>query len=464
VHAEPVADMPEGWKHATDMRLRRGVWLRESTLGEPAVDPRRVALARPTRLRWLAGHRGPDGAWDAFDAVHGLPLDRALEPSPEWADVRWWLLDLARECVSQRPDEWRLRRADRVWVLHAGGAKLVDDPIADRAAGAEAGPPVTCAGFLDEVARKIRAQAVTPWPVGAHRFLEMLRANPAPEDAVVHAGLQPLVVQRATFGRSWQILSVGLVAAFPVLTAAMMVLGATVFLQQIRAIPDDLRVASSGLRRLASADRGLVTLSREDRRAIEVTLATRYRGALSDRELFDPRHFMLTMDDAHRRRAEDLLRRIDAATPSDAAFARPVVRDLIREATDDELQTSWWVAVGMVLGSMFLTAACGAMLSALAFRGAILRLMGFEIVRVDGRLASRLRTLLRAVLAWSPLLAAVPAAFVLAGAGVIPGSAELYASTMSVGLLVMAVLAAIPIARGGRGLHDRLAGTWVVPR
>ena len=94
-------------------------------------------------------------------------------------------------------------------------------------------------------------------------------------------------------------------------------------------------------------------------------------------------------------------------------------------------------------------------------RGVVLRLLGFEIVTADGRRAGRWRTLGRTVIAWSPLLLLILVQQVLGGRGA--GVAEV---TTAFGLSVAALSAGaiVAIVQPSRGLQDRLAGTWIVPR
>src|SRR5262249_40777802 len=98
------------------------------------VAPARRAVGRTTRLRWLAGRRLNDEAWDAYEAVEGAPLSGAAH---EWADVRWWLLDLARECEAATAADRAPRSPQRVWTLASGGIKWLDDPAADAIAPAD---------------------------------------------------------------------------------------------------------------------------------------------------------------------------------------------------------------------------------------------------------------------------------------------------------------------------------------
>ncbi len=128
------------------------------------------------------------------------------------------------------------------------------------------------------------------------------------------------------------------------------------------------------------------------------------------------------------------------------------------------------------------------LLSALAARGGIvLRLMSIAVVTRTGTLASGSRTRWRAVLSWLPVLAAAAAAFaghsplltltpqaaqflVIAPMGLLvffPNEpsipiVRLAIITLSLAVFALAVIAAL--IRPERGLQDRLAGTWLVPR
>jgi hypothetical protein len=127
-------------------------------------------------------------------------------------------------------------------------------------------------------------------------------------------------------------------------------------------------------------------------------------------------------------------------------------------------------------------------LSALAARGGIaLRLMSIAVVTRNGTLASGSRTRLRAVLSWLPVLAAFAAAFAghLPLLTLTPQAAQVLVispmglpiffpnepsipfvrlAIITVALAVFALAVIVALIRPERGLQDRLAGTWLVPR
>jgi hypothetical protein len=99
-----------------------------------------------------------------------------------------------------------------------------------------------------------------------------------------------------------------------------------------------------------------------------------------------------------------------------------------------------------------------AIVAAVLFRGGLVLLISsVSFVRRDGQRASRLRLFWRALVAWSSLMLGV-LAFVLL---------KPYVGVLSAAVaawLLLAALALVSVLLPGRGLPDRLAGTWPVPR
>ena len=111
-----------GWQPGIDERLRRPVWIRDVPIGTPAVAAARVALSRPTRLRWLAGRRTAEEAWDVYEGVSGVPIAQACRSPRSWSEARRWLADLAHELAAQQPGDPPPLDLDRVWILDSGRA------------------------------------------------------------------------------------------------------------------------------------------------------------------------------------------------------------------------------------------------------------------------------------------------------------------------------------------------------
>jgi hypothetical protein len=175
---------------AFDPSLRRHVWIRTLPPDAPAVTPLVRDLSRPARLRWLSGRRSTSEAWDAYEALDGVPLATLLGAPRPWRMVRPWLLDLAREIDAGLKDESiTALTIDHVWITRDGHAKLLDF----RAPGvppANQDEPVTLESgqtFLESVARcaldglscdesdtTTAARARDPLPLSASATLETL--------------------------------------------------------------------------------------------------------------------------------------------------------------------------------------------------------------------------------------------------------------------------------------------------
>ena len=82
------------------------------------------------------------------------------------------------------------------------------------------------------------------------------------------------------------------------------------------------------------------------------------------------------------------------------------------------------------------------------------------MVTRDGNEIGRVRSLARALIAWAPILVWLVSAPAQINVG--PGAG----SVLAIGLVFGAMIAGVvwTIAAAGRGLHDRIASTWVVPR
>ena len=445
-----------GWRRGVDERLRRPVWIRDLPVGTPPVSSARVSLARPTRLRWLAGRRTAQEAWDVYEGVAGVPIAQACHQRRTWFAVRRWIADLAHELAAQQPDDRPPLDLDRVWILDSGRAKLLDDPTAD---ASPAGNRLAAGlGLLVAVARLARADA-QPWPLAASGFVDRLVTAPPASLADAAKAADALGRSRPAITRVWRGLSIATFAAFPLLMVAMVTGGLLMLSVQVRSAPIDTRIAAHVLREIELGHDGNRRLAPADREAAEIVLAARYRAILSDSSLYAPERFLL-LTPAHKAAADKILRRHDDAATVDAAAARPAVRALLEGGARFDLPPIAPIGIMMLFGTLVCEGLL-ALLAAIAVRGVVLRLLGFEIVTADGRRAGRWRTLGRTVIAWSPLLLLILVQQVLGGRGA--GVAEV---TTAFGLSVAALSAGaiVAIVQPSRGLQDRLAGTWIVPR
>ena len=157
---------------------------------------------------------------------------------------------------------------------------------------------------------------------------------------------------------------------------------------------------------------------------------------------------------------ERILREHPIPSPTEIAEATAVVKPFLDNIPPADLTgrifVHMWVAVVYGLG---LIVAAPSIIAALLFRGGLLvHGLGIAFVTWDGSPASRGRLFVRSLVTWSPLLL-----FGLLFRPVTPFMASaLMPAVITFG--VLAIGAACSLAPPGRGLQDRIAGTWLVPR
>jgi eukaryotic-like serine/threonine-protein kinase len=458
----------DGWRPGYDPRLGRPVWIRDLRPGTAPVSPARAALARPTRLRWLAGRRTDREAWDVYEAVAGVPLPQALAGTPGWGTARRWIADLARELAAQDPDDRPPLGLDRVWLLDSGHVKLLDDPTEDQpGAAADRG------AFLDDVMARLRRVAPVPWPRSATSLVADALSTPL---AALSARLDALQRARAAMTPVWRGVSIACAAAFAIFMIAISITGSALMNLIVLDETPDQRAVLGAIRLLrkdaVAAHWGFAPdnwrrLSDRDRDAIELFLAYRHGPALSTaRQQLPPIGVGLYKHDHTIRLDEDemaivarVLRRAPVqASDGAAALANPRVRAILQRSLDEPPTMAEIVAFAAV--GFFAINAVVAVLASIAGRSVWLRLLGFDILAADGTRASRLRVTFRALIAWSPVLVLVLVWYVLDPFDE-PAVGRVLIPTC---FLVFFAGAGFAIANPVRGIQDRLSGTWIVPR
>ena len=394
-----------GWQPGIDERLRRPVWIRDLPIGTPAVAAARVALSRPTRLRWLAGRRTSQEAWDVYEGVAGVPIARGLPVTAVvvgGAAVAGGPRPRARRAAARRPPAPRsrsrldpglgpgqaARRSDRRPAIRGQPTGRRPRPAArGGAAGARAQPPAVA--------------------VVGDAFRRHARRGPA---RLVVRGRTPRRTPcargRAAISRGWRGLSIAALVALPASACPMAARrrgvgggdgaagarpGTRRGSRAARAGPAQRRPAGAGPGR--SRGRG-------DRARVALPIAC------SPTSLYAPERFLRLTPGAQ-----------GAGRPHPAPERRPAIggrgRGTARGARHarggrDEsyrLPVSWHaVDVPVVLLRHAGVVALVGLMAAFARRGVLLRFLGFEVVTADGRRAPRWRVLARAAIAWSPLL------------------------------------------------------------
>ncbi len=473
-----------------DRRLLRTVWIHQPVADTPMVSPERRRLARPGRPRWLGGRRSGTECWDAYDVGHGRAWVDLIARRQTWEAVRFWMLDLAEELAVAGNDRTSsaVLALDRVWITDDGRARLLDFPAPIGRRLKE--PHRLIVSQISPISRRFLAQIAkasltgqivgagdatlatigAPLPPHAREILTELQAGLEPGKLVDRIkgvmGLEAVVSVRR---RAAILLGCCGVPAVSVIFGALMYFAASMALQN-GSDPAELRRSLGRWNAIGEEHSGTnsAALELRQRMAFEVYIPVRFRSSITNAATWNTlAGALIPMD--QREAAEQWVKR--PHLPSDAEFkqAAAIVEPLLKE--QDLLGFNGVrralhkpaVLVGTVAWTFVISSAVPSLLATLLFRdGLVLRTLRVMVVRWDGRRASRIRLVWRSLLAWSPLfLAAIASAVLSRQKAPKPWefSIGLLLGMFIAGLLVI-WLALLP----KRGLHDRLAGTCLVPR
>jgi uncharacterized RDD family membrane protein YckC len=479
-----------------DLALGRSLllWLRPKE--EPPLSSARRACARPTRLRWLASGQHDAWQWDAFPAPTGRPVvDLVAADGPlRWPQLRPLLEQLSEELAAATRDDTLPSplSVSEVWVQSDGGALLLDAPLRRIGAPSLADEPrpnalALLSGAAGLALEGLSARNTGPVraivPLHASRLLDRLRGEGTPyhdvpefQTELEESHGEPT---RVTPGRRAAhlvvlaaLLSVGLLFIF--LAVWLADVPALVSLREMqkegqlltqrierRAASDFVAgtFAPSPLAATASVYRSIAEMAdsyrlREFVDQDERLLQARVAGA----NWLNRNTYNWVEDFIDQTKARPL--REEAAHVVRAQRRPGHVEPNFRQVALLGLQF-WplWPLLWVV--------------SAFVFRGGVSYLLtGLALVGSDGRPASRLRCAWRAVLVWLPLTAMMLEALLLNGWYWSAAMENLSRPWMLWGaeafrwsaLGLLATYALLAIRSPEQSLHDRMAGTYLVPR
>jgi uncharacterized RDD family membrane protein YckC len=490
-----------------DDRLRRGVWIELLPPGAPPLPAWRRDLGRPGRARWLSGRRRDTDSWDAYEAMDGRPLLDAIATSQPWSRVRHWIADLAHEiAASEKDGSLPALDAGRVWITADDRARLLDwappppSPAPNDPASAGLRPPSPAAlepasaglrpsaasanpqqflysiaaGALagthpDSAARQLPA---TPLPLPARALLLSLREGKLAGVEAVDASASATLRDAAVFPRQRRLLQLVLCGLIP-LTMAFAVFAAVKFQVRSQTANPNAYALKVCLGQLVGLDRverekpgTLTPRQRQIREHIEIYIAERLRTAAEDSAEY-ARAFPATADlQRENSMAQRVLANARARSPREVGEAETTVAKLLADHSANlnkfNRPAVLWSAIGIVTGGGVACVALLGLIGAFATRGGFtIRTLGAAVVTADGRDVPRPRALLRALVAWSPLVIWL----VLLKAG--PSAQQSTIGTALLHMIVPALLIAGAVyawLHPSRGIQDRIAGTWIVPR
>jgi hypothetical protein len=498
---------------ADDQGLGRPVllWLRPKS-AEPLSAARRTC-SRTTRLRWLAGGVHSAWQWDAFPAPPGDSLTKIVTTAGplRWSEAKPMLEQLTDELTAAKDEGTAPARLapESVWLTPDGGTILLDDGLGPATDGPDRdGARATDLEFMTRVtrlalegtqsAKRCSIRAVVPehatWILdrltvarGAYRdvrglqsALDAIRTKPTEVTPARRAAQVVVLAGAVSFGLFMMLLGawLGGLPALVVLRASTTEFPRALEQVQLASAADLVAAtASSG-----AANRAAAVFRFEAESALGEKI--RHFTERADREL-EAR--LGGANWLERTAYQSIQEMMDKGIPrtDQGRSERPVRDELVNafraEAFSDDLPTFTEIDDAVAKTDAFLRAAVLVALSAwpalwvlgaFVFRGGLaIRIMELSLVRSDGRRAGRFRCAWRALLIWLPPTALLLAAVSLDGwywasAGK-PGMALVswlaeFFRWCCLGLLALYPVLAIRYPE--RGLQDRLAGTYLVPR
>jgi hypothetical protein len=458
-----------------DPILRRHVWIHEVPPASPPVQPARRDTSRPGRLYWLAGRRSATENWDAFEAPRGEPL--LCGPSTSgWPEVHRSLTSLAIELDASVREGTDLQPVlAQVWKNADGHLVLLDFPWPGLT-GSDADEHLSPVALLAAVSARALGPAAPVAPLSGTTLLNRLASESPPPLADVKTELVRLASTPNRPSRVRRVVPIVMaalpVAALVLIVSVMLPLfarslqGDTVFRQRGEFTRWMMWIADS------SADAEFKT--REQRTAAEQYIAAHFRSQLTSDEFWNTQAPQIEPFLSWRRTAAEIAARYPAVSPDELARASAIVAPQIQELAAETAgfsanfpaggeQLRGFVASGFASIPVLFSIVCG-LISVLAVPGGVVtRALQHAVVRRDGSEIGRIRSAVRFLVAWSPALAWI-ACVGVPMFGEPRVSPDVAFVVGSLAFLLMAAGVAWTTAVPGRGPHDRIAGTWVVPR
>jgi hypothetical protein len=327
-------------------------------------------------------------------------------------------------------------------------------------------PSRTAPSFLAEVAAaalggteaarpKAAGEVAAPLPLHARDFLKSLSQMAGAEAVAV--ALKPLLSRVAAVSRLRRAALVAGCIAVPVLAC-----GGSFFALRFM---QDLTHKNPGLMDLNTLLQvrrsgqfwGIKDAHSPTDRQFAIYIARHYSGLITNQTSWSSWMVMSMIKGDARKFAEQSVAEHPAPTEAEIKEANARLDKYVpkQQIFAGELPPALPVVVMAV--ALLIYVGLPALVAALLFRGGVVLLVaGVTYVRKDGARASRLRLLWRAMVVWSSVVPVFSVAIL--------GITMHLTWAPWLALAVLGLLAAVSVALPVRGLQDRLAGTWPVPR
>jgi uncharacterized RDD family membrane protein YckC len=454
---------------AFDPVLRRRIWIHEVALETPPIASERRDVGRAGRLFWLTGRRSVSENWDAFEAPDGEAFLNRKGELTDWPTLKAWLMDLANELGASVKDGSTPKLAlDHVWIRSDGRLVLLDFP----APGTESPSSVVLSpvGLLSAVASSVsvaRTSAAEPraMPLSARVMLDRWVNAPSTDLNAVGRELADAASRPDHVSRWRRALPIAFAAApslFLLAVALLILPSLYLFLRQNGGMLSMLEALHQTNPPFASR-----LPDPEVRDAYEIYLVGTYAAEL-DSDKFWSSPIMKTLQD-RRAIARQALQHHPSVSADELAHARVLIAPAIERAQRDgvipirDLFDPVIVMIETLVAlSLLLAVLCCLTSSVSVPGGTVMRVLGLAVVTSDGTEITRLRSLVRAILAWLPAILWL--AFLMTSPKIQGWVPAPQSHTPTVVLLGILMFGAIWSIVRPRGLHDRISGTWIVPR
>ena len=459
-----------------DPELQRQVWIVRSPGGSPPLPEWRRDLGRIGRLRWVNGRRSQDDAWDVYEALDGQSLLQVLEGRHPWRDVRHWLSDLATELQAGAADESRPASLSlgHIWMTARGRAKLLDFPAPGTKSLSAAAEAVSPQELLHQVAASTLVgrpmslsesaawRPAIPLPLHARDLLEKLRTRSDATAADIAGELKASLDRDTAISRPRRLSHLAAQVCLPILVSVGIGMGAYLGAKWIRENPE------IGVLEDLLEERDELEESEQARHeSLEMYITGRFRALIEDPIPWEaavygpnPRINLL------RKRARRIVSSRPPPTPEEMEQASAAIGDLV-EKVETKLRDRPPLPEALAEITLLVGGGAGGVMAVLALilsaffpLGLLLRFIGFAVVDGRGQRVSRGRYLGRSLLAGAlPIL--------IAGCAVAQQLGSDTRAFLILGLFLILLWFAGVIAAActpARAPHDRIAGTYLVPR
>jgi len=407
-----------------DAKLLRRVWIRKRVVNRLPVKDVVRNISRAGRLRWLASGDGetksaatnndsnpePFPVWDAYEAPRGMSFSAAISNQPSWESLQYWLLDLAEELKAAEeenslPDELTL---DRLWIASDGRLKLLDfsGPNTSMSQGSKpiaknlkAGKDPSVA-FVSKAATAITEQLTATKQLRTLSFTVQNAIESVKTDSSLDAQIQRLTTLRGTTAHVSRLRRIGYLTLCLIMSTLMLFtfgLGGIVFSWQAENYSEimELHRAAS---LLEVTERFDADKRAEQEKLLHIWIAGHHRTTVENEEIWNDPMAIQLFPGKKRKEIEEIAL-AEPPTAEELAAADLELEPLLKMSAQpfDALGKPQF-AFGMTGYIWLMFVGIPGLFSALAIReGLFLRLCGLVVVVQDGRRASRIRMLWRAL-------------------------------------------------------------------